>query len=392
MEAVKHDGEKPRLGLVPPKAVFEIGKAMTYGSKKYEDYNYKKGGGLDWNRYYDALLRHVNAWLDGEEYDKESGLRHTSHAGACMVMLIDAVESGIGKDTRFKEKLTGHRKPGWPFTDEALMNGDFIRMPAKYGLPILDRSKMTCTYKGIHYDARCSQMFPKAVIRAFRRTGVLTGKENTWANSRKPTPLSVDGLIGNAAFLDDDVRYMDGIAERVERYHHKYAVKYKGKAYNIKSGKMFPRAVLKWFLDHGMIAGNTRFIRAVSGKKYRMSRIAADIKSPPEAEFYKTDTMIYAGHEYDLNMPGWMPTGAIIRAYDLGLIGEHENLWNGPYKDVSGATCYSVAYAKYLYETDHRTCPHRFYLHARTSRPSVFHVSSPKPAGGFYGRFTKDAD
>jgi hypothetical protein len=76
---------------------------MTHGAIKYEFYNYKKGGGLDWDRPYSALLRHVTAWWDGEDYDDESKLHHLKHAGACIAMLIDLVESKIGKDTRFKK-------------------------------------------------------------------------------------------------------------------------------------------------------------------------------------------------------------------------------------------------------------------------------------------------
>lgn len=104
-QPIKYDKDKPKLGLFPPKAFIEIGKAMTFGSRKYNSYNYKFGNGLDWDQYYNALLRHLMAWLDGEEFDKESGLRHTSHAGACLAMLIDAVESGIGRDTRFRGEI-----------------------------------------------------------------------------------------------------------------------------------------------------------------------------------------------------------------------------------------------------------------------------------------------
>lgn len=101
ISAVKYDDEKPKLGLVPPKAIIQIGKAMTFGAKKYNNYNYKSGKGLDWDQYYNALLRHLMSWMDGENLDPESKLNHLSHMGACAVMLIDAVQSNIGKDTRF---------------------------------------------------------------------------------------------------------------------------------------------------------------------------------------------------------------------------------------------------------------------------------------------------
>jgi hypothetical protein len=102
MESIKYDDGKPKMGLCPPNAIFAMARAFTYGALKYDDFNYKKGKGLDWNRYYDALLRHLFAWIGGEECDKESGLSHLDHVLSCAAMLTDAQESNIGVDNRFK--------------------------------------------------------------------------------------------------------------------------------------------------------------------------------------------------------------------------------------------------------------------------------------------------
>ena len=102
-EAVKYDKGKPRMDLLPPKALKGIAEIFTFGASKYEDFNYKNGDGLDWDRPYAALIRHMNAWNDGEDIDPESGKSHLYHAGCCIMMLIDLVDSGIGKDTRFKQ-------------------------------------------------------------------------------------------------------------------------------------------------------------------------------------------------------------------------------------------------------------------------------------------------
>jgi hypothetical protein len=102
MESTKYDDGKPKMGLCPPHAVFAMARALTYGALKYDTYNYKTGVGLDWDRHYNALLRHLFAWIGGEEFDPESGLRHTDHVLSCAAMLSDQVESKIGTDTRFK--------------------------------------------------------------------------------------------------------------------------------------------------------------------------------------------------------------------------------------------------------------------------------------------------
>jgi len=100
--AYKKDKGKTSFILLPPKALERIANVFTYGEGKYHAFNYKTGTGLDWDRPYSACLRHLNAWNGGEDIDKESGKNHLFHAGCCIMMLIDLVESGIGKDTRFK--------------------------------------------------------------------------------------------------------------------------------------------------------------------------------------------------------------------------------------------------------------------------------------------------
>ena len=39
-------------------------------------------------RYYDAAMRHIEAWLLGEQNDPESGLPHLAHAVCCLLFLI----------------------------------------------------------------------------------------------------------------------------------------------------------------------------------------------------------------------------------------------------------------------------------------------------------------
>lgn len=103
-KAIKNDKEKPRMYLLPTTALTPIAAVLTYGAKppKYSEFNYKMDGGLDWDRVYSACLRHLLAWNAGEDIDPESKLPHLSHAGAGIVMLLDLVNSNIGKDTRFK--------------------------------------------------------------------------------------------------------------------------------------------------------------------------------------------------------------------------------------------------------------------------------------------------
>ena len=72
----KYDGGKVRMDLLPPKAIDELGKVLTYGAEKYGDDNWQE---VKTHRYVAALLRHLFAWMGGETHDKESELHHLSH-------------------------------------------------------------------------------------------------------------------------------------------------------------------------------------------------------------------------------------------------------------------------------------------------------------------------
>src|SRR2546425_12839399 len=103
MDAIRHDKGKPNIWYVPSTAINAMARVFEFGAKKYHAYNYKTGKGLDWNRVYDSALRHLIAWNDGENMDKESKMPHLWHTITNLAMLIDLIELGKGKDYRFKK-------------------------------------------------------------------------------------------------------------------------------------------------------------------------------------------------------------------------------------------------------------------------------------------------
>lgn len=88
----KFDAGKPMLRLLPPKAVFAVARVLTFGAKKYAPDNWRKVDNAK-ERYTDALLRHVFAWLGGERNDHESGEHHLAHAACCALFLLELEES-----------------------------------------------------------------------------------------------------------------------------------------------------------------------------------------------------------------------------------------------------------------------------------------------------------
>jgi hypothetical protein len=84
----KADGLKPRPTLLlrsMPDAVQSVIRILEYGAKKYDDNNWKK---VESHRYDDAALRHILAYLSGEELDKETSESHLSHAITCLLFRL----------------------------------------------------------------------------------------------------------------------------------------------------------------------------------------------------------------------------------------------------------------------------------------------------------------
>ena len=101
LEGLKYDDKKLRWHLLPTEAVRAILDVLQFGSDKYGPWNWRKG--MAWTRLYDAALRHLTAFMDGEDRDKESGFLHLAHAGCCILFLLSYQILELGKDDRSKE-------------------------------------------------------------------------------------------------------------------------------------------------------------------------------------------------------------------------------------------------------------------------------------------------
>lgn len=84
----KFDGGKLEYGLLPPLALEETVRVLTFGAQKYERDNWKMVPDSK-RRYFDALQRHLWAWKKGEINDPETGLHHLAHAMCCLMFLYE---------------------------------------------------------------------------------------------------------------------------------------------------------------------------------------------------------------------------------------------------------------------------------------------------------------
>jgi hypothetical protein len=90
---------KTPLGLIPSYAMDQTAWVHKLGSDKYGPFNWRKTG-VCASTYVNAILRHLNAWRDGETVDPESGISHLAHVACSCNILLDAGFCGTLQDDR----------------------------------------------------------------------------------------------------------------------------------------------------------------------------------------------------------------------------------------------------------------------------------------------------
>ena len=90
---------KPAKSRTPPVALLQMGQAFENGKDKYGKFNCSEKQ-VSASIYYDAMMRHLFAWLDGEQLAEDSGVHHLAHVMACCGILLDAENIGNLIDDR----------------------------------------------------------------------------------------------------------------------------------------------------------------------------------------------------------------------------------------------------------------------------------------------------
>jgi hypothetical protein len=90
-----------KIGLsnVPLGPLFELAAGMTEGAIKYGRHNYRAIG-VRSSIYFDAAIRHLFAWWEGEDFDPDSRIHHLAKAMCCLVIVRDAQMNGKCVDDR----------------------------------------------------------------------------------------------------------------------------------------------------------------------------------------------------------------------------------------------------------------------------------------------------
>jgi hypothetical protein len=105
-DTTKDTNPKDALGVrkvpihcVSAAVIMEMGLGMMEGGRKYGTHNYRSMGVLA-SVYYDASMRHLMAWWEGEDIDPESGLSHITKALSGLSVLRDSMLMRNWKDDR----------------------------------------------------------------------------------------------------------------------------------------------------------------------------------------------------------------------------------------------------------------------------------------------------
>lgn len=103
---VRYNTGKLRYDLVNPLAHKDMVEVLTKGAEKYAERNWENG--LSWTSVLASLKRHIAAFENGEDYDKDDGLLHIAHA-ACNVHFLNSFyymfPQGDDRPRKFRTKI-----------------------------------------------------------------------------------------------------------------------------------------------------------------------------------------------------------------------------------------------------------------------------------------------
>lgn len=99
-QGIKHDTGKLQWHLLPLSCFRGVVRVLEFGAKKYAIWNWTKG--MPYSQTYNATLRHLDAFMSGEDLDPETQCSHLDHAMCCLMFLKYNSEHQPQHDDRFK--------------------------------------------------------------------------------------------------------------------------------------------------------------------------------------------------------------------------------------------------------------------------------------------------
>lgn len=92
---------KSRWSLVDFDAFVPMVQVLEFGAEKYDAHNWKRG--LNTTGICESMLRHIFAYMAGEDIDPESGISHIGHI-QCNAMFLGRMGQLSEWDDRYKQE------------------------------------------------------------------------------------------------------------------------------------------------------------------------------------------------------------------------------------------------------------------------------------------------
>jgi hypothetical protein len=102
--ALRYNEGKLRWSLIDWKSLEPMVRVLEKGALKYDDHNWKKG--MPTTQISESLLRHVFAFMNGEDNDSETNESHLGHAMCNIMFLIYNLRENPKFDDRQRKTNT----------------------------------------------------------------------------------------------------------------------------------------------------------------------------------------------------------------------------------------------------------------------------------------------
>ena len=100
---LKFNKGKPQFNLLPPEALEECAKVLTFGVEKYGRANWAKG--IPISELIDATMRHINKFNKGIDYDEETKTLHITNACVNLMFAIWMMMNKPEMDDRWSKDV-----------------------------------------------------------------------------------------------------------------------------------------------------------------------------------------------------------------------------------------------------------------------------------------------
>lgn len=127
--------KKAPLSAIPACVMAEVGLGMHEGALKYGRFNWRSAAVVA-SVYYDATMRHLTSWYEGEDIDPDSGLSHITKAICSLLVLRDAM---------MQRKFNDDRPPRSK-VPISIFNDHAAELAAKYPDPVSPHREIDATW------------------------------------------------------------------------------------------------------------------------------------------------------------------------------------------------------------------------------------------------------